>query len=570
MESLAKDGDPIPLAISMLAKGQPHGVFNKPVRSYPGPLHPGQSYTFYIHVTNAAPRLSFAFKFANEQVNSNDWFMGTGVEGIALLDESDRAISSRDLTSQLHLWDAGTEGDEPASEGKQQTPRQTAASAEPKDLETTVHRVTGGPAVYNQVKVTIESAEPIVLRVSFRNVSDQTLQTTSFSPGIYFLHEEPNILFASGQPNLGNGLEALAEDGDPEEIYTHISTLMRGLPLASDEMEGMEVYELHKDMECALVFDLGGGKRTCLTSLERTLLHDLAFWSLYVVGPVWSLSDEELISMITNSIDMLQNMPLDELAVVADKVKWALEGPLHGNSPADNLFLTNEIMAWLAAYLGVAGAAEFLNMSEDDRAVLVNLGVEIVSEGTVGELTEWLKKGVDMLPKETAVAPISMGINTLRRSMCALATGPHYDSGLPVTKVGKVHAGIFNIPNGADASGPLVPGDTYEILVPAYSSCSTRLSLASMFIESNDWFVSTPPEGADLYRENGTFNLGVIPMGLYDAGTEEDEPVGQGAHQAPRQDDFNTGPADDDNTIRPVEMMDASDLVEVTVSICPR
>ena len=82
LEHLAEDGDPGPLAQSMEALGLTHGVFHTPVGSEgPGPLLPGQSYTFAVDATTPSPtRLSFAFMF----VQSNDWFIDTGEEGFDL------------------------------------------------------------------------------------------------------------------------------------------------------------------------------------------------------------------------------------------------------------------------------------------------------------------------------------------------------------------------------------------------------------------------------------------------------------------------------------------------------
>ena len=96
LENLAEDGDPGPLAQSMEALGLTHGVFHTPVGSDgPGPLLPGENYTFAVDTTTPSPtRLSLAFMF----VHSNDWFIGTGEEGIDLQNPFGGPIADMDLT----------------------------------------------------------------------------------------------------------------------------------------------------------------------------------------------------------------------------------------------------------------------------------------------------------------------------------------------------------------------------------------------------------------------------------------------------------------------------------------
>jgi hypothetical protein len=87
-----------------------------------------------------------------------------------------------------------------------------------------------------------------------------------------------------------------------------------------------------------------------------------------------------------------------------------------------------------------------------------------------------------------------------------------------------------------------------------------------MFVQSNDWFVATADNGMVLFDIDGNPVSGSVPVYLWDAGTEEDEPVGEGPNQAPRQSGANTGPEDDDNTVRLVDDMDADELVAVTIT----
>ena len=122
LEAQSEDGDP-----SMLAKSLPSVkgiksivVFSTPTGAAgPGPITPGAAYEFTI---SAMPgdRLSLTTMMGQ----SNDWFYAPAESGIDLF-ENGRGISG-DITSQMVLWDAGTEVDQEPGIGSDQGPRQKA------------------------------------------------------------------------------------------------------------------------------------------------------------------------------------------------------------------------------------------------------------------------------------------------------------------------------------------------------------------------------------------------------------------------------------------------------------
>jgi hypothetical protein len=125
LQAQAEDGNPAEL-VSALEKmhhsSSLHGVFNTPVGSMgPGPIGPGAAYEFTF---DAAPgmKLSMAFMFGQ----SNDLFYGNE-SGIALFDSKGKPVSS-DITSELILWDAGTEVNQEPGIGPDQAPRQKSAN----------------------------------------------------------------------------------------------------------------------------------------------------------------------------------------------------------------------------------------------------------------------------------------------------------------------------------------------------------------------------------------------------------------------------------------------------------
>ena len=93
----------------------------------------------------------------------------------------------------------------------------------------------------------------------------------------------------------------------------------------------------------------------------------------------------------------------------------------------------------------------------------------------------------------------------------------------------------FAITSNTGKPGPALPGDAYEFTFTA--SSGDRLSFATMFVQSNDLFFATPPEGISFWNEAGEVLDGDITsqIMLWDAGTEVNEAPGVGPNQAPRQ-----------------------------------
>ncbi len=130
-------------------------------------------------------------------------------------------------------------------------------------------------------------------------------------------------------------------------------------------------------------------------------------------------------------------------------------------------------------------------------------------------------------------------------------------------------SGVFNTPVGAAGPGPLLPGASYSWNFNA--NPGDNLSFATMFVQSNDWFFAPDELGIPLYGADGTAVTGDVThyVKLWDAGTEIDQPAGEGADQAPRQAGANSGAIDTDNTVRRV-LTDAlprdNELLYVTLS----
>jgi len=102
---------------------------------------------------------------------------------------------------------------------------------------------------------------------------------------------------------------------------------------------------------------------------------------------------------------------------------------------------------------------------------------------------------------------------------------------------------------------PVGPGQDLTFTIDVPQGQGYKFGFATMFVASNDWFLSYNNAGFPLFDENGSpvSGLGASTKSyMYDSGTEVDEPVGFGTYQAPRQAGANQGPADSNSTIRRV------------------
>jgi hypothetical protein len=153
-ERIAEDGNNGPESQLFGPGSSSRGVFSAPGGADNSPMiGPGEFVTFNI---TAAPgdRLQIETMFAQ----SNDWFFTFGAEGLALF-ESDNDPISGDVTSQIVLYDAGTEEDTPPGTGPDQAPVQAAPNTGPTDDDRNIRLAsTSGfsiPSVGAVIRVTI-------------------------------------------------------------------------------------------------------------------------------------------------------------------------------------------------------------------------------------------------------------------------------------------------------------------------------------------------------------------------------------------------------------------------------
>ena len=240
----------------------------------------------------------------------------------------------------------------------------------------------------------------------------------------------------------------------------------------------------------------------------------------------------------------------------------------------ENVSGSSDFATPLAPGVGVvhtAPAPLFINGEPD-----FGMGLEgLAEDGAAGPLADALgaHMGVD-----TPLAPVAYTVHTELNPL--FTPGKRASAGLerlaedggPADLVATLpgDAGAAAIGRGASGPGPIVPPHgnySFEIV----ASPGDHLSLATMMVQSNDWFYALhnqPLFDADEEPIEGNFTHVVR---LYDAGTEVDQPIGFGSNQAPRQAGPNTGPAEG-GVVQMVTQMpyaDAASVLHVTITPLP-
>ena len=211
------------------------GVFNTPLGAdMPGPALPGEesAYEFSFYAgPNTVPGTTTRLSFATMYVASNDLFLAPMGSGITLYEDGEPI--SGDITDQVFLWDAGTEvNEEPGSES--QPPVNTGGEDENGvvQLLNEVNESKNGlivpniktcyPLIDQAIKVMI-SNEGTLFTVRIYNLTGSTDVPSPLSPGVYAVHTADDLLFKTGEPDFGNGLEAIAEDGNAAPLGEFIA-----------------------------------------------------------------------------------------------------------------------------------------------------------------------------------------------------------------------------------------------------------------------------------------------------------------------------------------------------------
>lgn len=118
----------------------------------------------------------------------------------------------------------------------------------------------------------------------------------------------------------------------------------------------------------------------------------------------------------------------------------------------------------------------------------------------------------------------------------------------------------------SDQTSNVGPGEslTFSLTVP--EGQDFKFGFATMFVDTNDWFIAYNNAGYPLWDDNGVpaSGFGASEKSyLFDSGTEIDQITGFGADQAPRQGGQDTGADDSNNIVRRVGPSDGTFLTDV-------
>lgn len=212
---------------------------------------PGEAFEFIVKA-KPGDRLSFASMYGQ----SNDTFVGTNEAGIALYDDGGKLVSG-DVSSQVSLWDAGTEVNEPLGEGPNQGPRQAMPNSGTPENGTVEPTAFGGEwptSVADLTNVTLIPLSSDQIKVRFENKTANAPVPSPFSPLVYVVHnsDQKDVFFTVGEKDRGLGLEYVAEYGNSESLAAAVAgSAVMNVGVSPG------VFVIHTDKQTAPIFTVG-------------------------------------------------------------------------------------------------------------------------------------------------------------------------------------------------------------------------------------------------------------------------------------------------------------------------
>jgi len=178
-------------------------------------IKPGESEEFTFNAGKGS-----YLSFANMFVKSNDLFYGFSDTGLSLYDANGNAVVG-DVTDEVQLWDAGTEVNQEPSNGSNQPLNQSGPNTggtEGGNIQVVNDDFTY-PAVEDVFEVSISHDGGTMFTVKIENNSATASIVTPFAPGVWAVHSDQVKLFENGT-TASSALEKLAEDGDNADFDT--------------------------------------------------------------------------------------------------------------------------------------------------------------------------------------------------------------------------------------------------------------------------------------------------------------------------------------------------------------
>ena len=186
-------------------------------------IGPGGTYVFSFNAGKGA-KLSLATMLAQ----TNDLFYGFGDDGLALYEMNGDAVAG-DVSSELMLWDAGTEVNQMPDSGADQAPRQSGPNTGATEGGTVkmITDVNDGftyPSLTEVIKAELAHDGGTMFTVTLTNVSDMYSFQSPLAPGVWVVHYSGMPIFTKNEA-AANGLEGLAEDGMNTDLSTYLADM---------------------------------------------------------------------------------------------------------------------------------------------------------------------------------------------------------------------------------------------------------------------------------------------------------------------------------------------------------
>ncbi|MBV7338347.1 spondin domain-containing protein, partial [Chloroflexi bacterium TSY] len=404
--------------------------------------------------------------------------------------------------------------------------------------------VLGGSGLGAQ---SVYAADPTTFTIRIENISGDSNLPTPFAPGVWAVHRPiTRPLFQTNQPDRGDGLVALAEDGNPGELATSLSTAngvfssgVFNTPVGSDGPGPLlpgGVYEFQITAEPGdyLSFasmlvqsnDLfvGPGPRgiDLFDGRDRPISGDITDQS-----PLWDVGSEA-----------------NEAPGLGPNQAPRQSGPNTGPGEGGVSAFSNTTRS-----LPLPGHIVDVDIKESDGTFTFTIHNTSTRSGAI----------------DTPIAPVFYATHNANWRLFSNGepASPGLESlaedGSPVGLVGEHSGAIGTEMVGAqpitrerpDAEpGPAFPGESYEFSVTP-SIAYPNLTIAMMVVQTNDVFLAFGAKGVALldYAGHPRATEDILAdvereLAIWDAGTEMNEVPGVGVHQAPRQAGPNMGAAD--------------------------
>ncbi len=354
---------------------------------------------------------------------------------------------------------------------------------------------------------------------------------SAFASGVWVVHSDADPFFTEGAPDRGEGLEALAEDGDPTALAARLDRLRSGVFM---ELAPGAAYEVRIPAEpsspfLSLASMLAESNDVFLApSGEGIPLFDAQGHPL----PERDVTDLLFLWNAGTEIDQAPGQGLLQAPRQGAPGSGPAEGTLrHFTESTRALPLARDLIKVRVAASGASYIITIENVAEARGLVLTSMSPIF-----------WAVHDGSFQLFENATSQRAPGLEELAENGNARAL---VDSNQ--NTAGVLAAGV--------TEGRLEPEQSVSITVtpdPAHPS----LTLASAIIEANDAFVASENgvlllDSSGAAREPSAIEADLARMlGVWDAGTEANEVPGAGVNQIARQGGTSSGAADSDERVR--------------------